>query len=71
MDEMLEIVKCSCDRSEYYGMMHWYNGHQYCRVCTYERWQNARFYTWKPGSTDYVFPLYIDGIDYTKQEDKE
>ena len=25
---------------------------------------------WKPSESDYIFPLYLDGIDYTKEEDQ-
>lgn len=61
-NEMLEIVICpECEQEEYYGMMHWLNGGQACRKCTYERWSSSS--KWIPGPSDYVFPLYDDGID--------
>jgi len=66
---MKEVVICrECGKEEYYGMMIWYNGRTYCRACTYERWKKNSNYNWQPGSNDYVFPLYEDGIDYTKKE---
>lgn len=64
-DEMLEIVKCrKCNQSEYYGSMIWDSGHSYCRKCTFERWKSN--FKWNPLNTDYTFPLYSDGIDYSK-----
>lgn len=92
-DSMHDIVKCPyCRGKEYYGMMIWFNGHQYCRMCTYERWQkegyeaakaredvfaakhdtesnydNLRY--WKPSDTDYVFPIYEDGVNYYEKEE--
>lgn len=39
---MKEIVKCSCGREEYYGMMHWINGKQVCRECAFENWEARR-----------------------------
>ncbi len=62
-DEMLEIVICpECEGEEYYGMMHWISGKAICRKCIYERWTNSS--KWIPGPSDYVFPLYDDGIDW-------
>lgn len=71
MDEMKEIVKCACGRLEYYGMMHWHNGHTWCRVCIYEIWMMDSGYKWKPTETNYTFPLYEDGKDYTKLEESD
>ncbi len=62
--EMLKIVTCPCGEKEYYGEMTWYNGKTYCRECTYDRWEETS--SWKRGTNDYVFPLYGDGINYTK-----
>lgn len=69
MDEMKEIVVCrECHKEEYYGMMVWHNGHSYCRRCTYNRWRKQSNYDWMPGKNHYTFPLYDDGIDYTKRK---
>ena len=63
--EMLEIVKCSCGSKEYYGMMHWFSGKQLCRKCMYELWEQQS--NWRRDyATDFVFPLYENGKDYTK-----
>jgi hypothetical protein len=68
MDEMKQVVKCPmCGSEEYFGMIHWRLGHQYCRACIYKIW--AKYGTWKPSARDHVFPLYEDGVDYTKEED--
>jgi len=57
-DEMLEIVICKdCKSKEYYGAMIWYEGHTYCRKCTYDRWMKESNYKWKPSNTEYVFPV--------------
>ncbi len=65
-DGMLEIVECrDCKKPEYYGAMIWYNGHAYCRRCTHERWRKESNYKWEPSGTDYEFPKYTDGIDYS------
>jgi hypothetical protein len=64
-DEMKNIITCKfCGNQEYYGMMHWLNGTTMCRKCIYKVWQGPKN-NWTPGSHDYVFPLYEDGIDYT------
>lgn len=66
-DEMYEVVICrECNKPEYYGAMIWNSGHSYCRKCTYERWAKESNYKWNPSSNDYVYPIYNDGIDYTK-----
>lgn len=40
-DMMHDIYKCpNCHRPEYYGMMVWRSGHQYCRVCIYQIWSD-------------------------------
>lgn len=92
--QMLDIYECPfCRKPEYYGMLHWRDGHQFCRSCIYELWTkegyeaaknkeliNAAKYDeepnldnlkyWKPTETDYIFPKYEDGIDYSiKRED--
>jgi len=65
-DEMKEIVTCKhCGNSEYYGMMHWLNGTTMCRKCIYHVWIVQS--DWVPGASDYVFPLYSDGADYTSE----
>lgn len=69
-DNMKDVVKNyrGCGHKEYYGMIHWRDGRQYCRKCIYNIWQQDSNYTgWKPGKEDYVFPYYEDGIDYTKE----
>lgn len=66
-DEMKEIVSCpNCKEDEYYGMLHWQSGKQYCRKCIYRIWQNETNYKWKPKKNDYTFPFYSDGVDYRK-----
>ncbi len=65
--EMIEIVTCKdCNKHEYYGAMIWFKGKSYCRRCTYNRWKEESGFKWKPSSTDYLFPKYLDGVDYTK-----
>ena len=70
-DEMKDVVKDyrGCGHIEYYGMIHWRDGLQYCRRCIYDIWQKES--KWKPGEDDYVFPLYEDGINYYEGGDKE
>lgn len=69
-DPMKDIVVNykGCGHMEYYGMIHWRDGLQYCRQCIYEIWQKESNYQgWKPDpEKDFVFPLYEDGIDYSK-----
>lgn len=50
------IVKCPCGEDEYYGEMIWKDGIQWCRKCTYKRWQKETNYKWNPGKNDKVFP---------------
>ena len=60
--EMLRVVNCEqCGLPDYYGMLHWKSGKQLCRHCIYKVWTNDN---WKPGKTDYTFPLYKDGINH-------
>lgn len=66
----LEIVTCrDCKNEEHYGMMTWFNGHTVCRKCTYRRWREES--GWEPGPKDYIFPVYSDGIDYTKRSNDD
>lgn len=37
---MKAVVRCGCGAKEYYGKMHWRDGHQYCRRCIYNIWLN-------------------------------
>ena len=68
MNEMLKIVTCrDCKQPEYYGMTYWLSGHTVCRECIYEIWKKQSNYKWEPSETDYVFPLYEDGLDHRKQ----
>lgn len=66
-DEMMkEVVICkSCSSEEYYGMMYWHNGKVICRRCMYTIWEAES--DWERGDDDLTFPLYGDGIDYTKK----
>jgi hypothetical protein len=65
-NDMLKVVECpECHNQEYYGMIHWYNGHKYCRHCMYDIWQKRS--GWNPGNNDFEFPKYEDGIDYTEK----
>ncbi len=67
-EEMLEIVECKqCHKPEYFGMMVWRNGQKMCRGCAYELWQKESKYGWKPKPTDYIFPRYSDGHDYSAE----
>lgn len=64
--DCVEVVVCpNCKHEEYWGMMHWRDGRQYCRHCIYRIWQKDS--KWEPTINDYVFPLYQDGVDYTKK----
>lgn len=68
-DIMLNIYECfECHKPEYYGMFHWHDGHEYCRNCIYRIWSEESNFNWTPKEGDLVFPLYSDGIDYTKKE---
>ena len=62
IDENIEVVKCSCGKEEYYGMMHWLSGKTMCRECIYTEWEKAG--KWSRTDSDHVFPLYDDGKDY-------
>jgi len=43
-DSMLDIYECPvCNKPEYYGMLHWHNGHQYCRSCIYSIWEKEEY----------------------------
>jgi len=65
-EEMLEIVECKqCHKPEYYGMMIWRDGKQMCRGCWCElRQKEARQ---RPAPTNYIFPRYEDGHDYSAE----
>lgn len=65
-EEMLAVVECTfCHKSEYYGMMIWRDGKQMCRGCWCElRQKEARR---SPAPTNYIFPRYEDGHDYTAE----
>lgn len=65
-DRMKDVVKNyrGCGHIEYYGMLIWKNGLEFCRKCTYQRWQEESNYKWKPGENDLLFPLYEDGKNY-------
>jgi len=66
--EMLRIVICPvCHQPEYYGMIHWRSGSTCCRACIYSVWHEDNPH-WHPGETDYIFPKYENGKDYTKEE---
>ena len=71
VDEMKNVVECpECHKPEYYGMIHWREGHRYCRSCIYEIWE--RFGRWSRNSDkDFEFPTYEDGVDYTEKEVEE
>lgn len=68
-DNMKDVVKNyrGCGHKEYYGMIHWRDGLQYCRKCIHEIWVRENPNGWKPGPDEKYFPLYEDGIDYTKE----
>lgn len=57
-----------CGHKDYYGCFVMRDGLNYCRQCIYEIWQKESNYQgWKPEQNkDFVFPLYSDGIDYSK-----
>ena len=70
VDMMKKIVTCPhCKREEYYGMLYWRNGASLCRCCIYDIWEAEN--KWARRATDYVFPLYEDGIDYTKSKEEQ
>lgn len=48
------IVKCSCGENEYEDYMIWKDGKQYCRKCTYKRWEQES--NWKQSEKDKIFP---------------
>ena len=66
-DEMKRVVKCGCGSFEYYGMMHWRDGHQYCRRCIESIWNKDRAQANLPHMTafEHYFPYYSDGRNYT------
>ena len=67
--EMIEVVICkNCNQPEYYGAMHWRSGKTICRRCMYEIWEAES--NWKPRAIDTVFPIHLDGKDYTKEAEK-
>lgn len=69
-DEMKNVVKGyrGCGHKEYYGMIHWRDGLQYCRQCIYEIWMKES--NWKPNpKEDFVFPYYEDGKNYYKEKE--
>lgn len=59
-----------CGHKEYYGMIYSRSGFQFCRKCIYEIWQKENP-EWQPSTTDYVFPIYEDGVNYYEQDSKE
>lgn len=67
-DMMKDVVKNyrGCGHTEYYGMLVWRDGLQYCRNCIYDIW--AKESKWKPTEKDLRFPLYEDGVDYYGEE---
>jgi len=69
MDEMKQLVKCGCGGSEYYGMMHWRDAHQYCRHCIEAIWRKDGCQKALPfkNAFEYYFPLYSDGKDYRRE----
>ena len=57
--ENRKIVKCPCGRDEYWDEMIWKNGIQWCRACTYQRWEketSGSIVEWHPGENDKTFP---------------
>lgn len=70
---MLDVVQGyrGCGHKEYFGMIHWKNGLQYCRRCIYQIWQNESNNRWHPGKEDYVFPYFEDGINYYEEDQNE
>ena len=66
-DMMKDIVICGCNHKEYYGHVVMRDGINYCRNCIYEIWSKES--GWRPDhSKDYIFPIYEDGKDYSKEE---
>ena len=60
-----------CGHHEYYGMLVWRDGLQYCRRCIHQIWVKENPNGWKPGPDEKYFPLYEDGINYYEQDLKE
>ena len=77
VNEYYEVVKCGCGGSEYYGQMHWRDGHQYCRHCIESIWRNDGWQKGRPyeDAFKHYFPYYEDGKDYRTEielvEDEE
>jgi len=71
-DEMVRIVRCGCGAQEYFGMMHWRDGHQFCRRCIESIWRKDGWDPdYKQEAFKFYFPQYSDGIDYTPAEKGE
>lgn len=57
-DLMTKVEIChECGRNEYYGHLHWVNGHEICRKCVYERWKEINP-DWEPNEDDKTYPSY-------------
>ena len=59
-----------CGHPEYYGMLTWKDGSEYCRRCIHQIWMKENPRGWKPSPDELYFPLYSDGINYY-EKDKE
>jgi len=65
--DMIQSVKCGCGATEYNGMMHWRDGHQYCRHCMNKIWNEDRLRAgldFRENFKNY-YPFYDDGKDYS------
>lgn len=60
-----------CGHKEYYGMLVWRDGLQYCRRCIHQIWVKENPNGWKPGPDEKYFPLYEDGVNYYEKDLKE
>ena len=60
-----------CGHKEYYGMLVWRDGLQFCRRCIHKIWVDENPNGWKPGPDEKYFPLYEDGKNYYEEDYNE
>lgn len=75
-DEFHDLVSCpKCGKPEYYGSMVCFNGSSYCRICTYDRWQNEAFDSARERAISKAEQLGIepdlDNLSYWKKSEKD
>jgi len=63
--EYITVIECPrCHKEEYYGMMYWRDNRMVCRRCFKKLTKNGV-------DIQNFFPLFEDGIDYTKPQEEE